>query len=61
EMIRRCATDGGIAVVYGHPHSIHMGNAQDVRQLVPLMRLIRSSTERGALHPALPRELLGEE
>ena len=60
EMIRRCATDGGIAVVYGHPHSIHTGNAQDVRQLVPLMRLIKSSTERGALHPALPRELLGE-
>ena len=59
EMIDRCAAEGGIAVVYGHPHSIHSGNAQDVRQLVPLMSRIRDLKEAGSILLALPRELLG--
>ena len=60
EIIERCAAEGGIAVVYGHPHSIHTGNAQDVSLLVPLMKLIRDFRERGTVRTALPRELLGE-
>jgi len=59
-MVRRCATDGGFGVIYGHPHSIHSGNPQDMRLLVPLMEFVRSMRDRGEIRVALPRELLGE-
>jgi len=61
EIIEMCAAQGGIAVVYGHPHSIHTGNAQDVSRLVPLMKLIRDCRDRGTVRTALPRDLLGGE
>ena len=28
DMVERCAREGGIAVVYGHPHSVQSGDAQ---------------------------------
>ncbi|HUI10802.1 MAG TPA: polysaccharide deacetylase family protein [Bacteroidota bacterium] len=59
-MVRRCAAEGGIGVIYGHPHSIHTGNAQDMRLLLPMMGLIREMRDRMGLRVALPRELPGE-
>jgi len=60
ETVERCAASGGIVVVYGHPHSIHTGNAQDAIFLVPLMEKVRTLVHKGLLRVALPRELLEE-
>ena len=56
-MVERCARDGGIAVIYGHPHSLHAGNSQDRRHLVPLLDRIGELRSAGRLHVLLPREL----
>ncbi len=60
ELVERCAAEGGIAVVYGHPHSLHAGNSQDAAYLVPLMARIRELKNEGRVRLALPRELLAE-
>jgi hypothetical protein len=56
-MVDRCARRGGIAVLYGHPHSLHAGNAQDERHLAPLLAHIAALRDAGRLRVALPREL----
>ncbi len=56
-MLERCAREGGIAVVYGHPHSLHAGNSQDRRHLVPLLERIAELRSDGRLCVRLPREL----
>lgn len=55
-MLERCAREGGIAVVYGHPHSLHAGNSQDRRHLVPLLGRIAELRSAGRLCVRLPRE-----
>jgi peptidoglycan/xylan/chitin deacetylase (PgdA/CDA1 family) len=57
-MIDRAASEGGIAVVYGHPHSIHNGHWQDESLLVPLLRRIGELRREGRLRLALPRDLI---
>jgi peptidoglycan/xylan/chitin deacetylase (PgdA/CDA1 family) len=56
-MIERCARDGGIAVVYGHPHSIDRGGTQDRRALVPFLARAAELRDLGSLDVMLPRTL----
>ncbi len=58
-MVERVAKEGGIAVVYGHPHSLRAGGAQDERHLVPFLERVRALAREGRLEVRLPRELLG--
>jgi peptidoglycan/xylan/chitin deacetylase (PgdA/CDA1 family) len=51
---------GGLIVVYGHPHSLRSGNAQDERHLVPFLAVVRKLRAEGRLRVALPRDLLHE-
>jgi peptidoglycan/xylan/chitin deacetylase (PgdA/CDA1 family) len=57
-MVERVAREGGIAVVYGHPHSLRGGGPQDERHLVPFLERVRELARDGLLRIALPRELV---
>jgi peptidoglycan/xylan/chitin deacetylase (PgdA/CDA1 family) len=57
-MVHRCAADGGVVVVYGHPHSLRTGNSQDVSYLVPFLREVRRLRDAGRVVTRLPRQLL---
>lgn len=59
-LVERTARSGGIAVVYGHPHSLHAGNAQDERWLVPFLDRVSELRAEGRIEPILPRMLLQE-
>lgn len=48
----------GVLVAYGHPHSLHAGNAQDETYLRPFLAKVRDLCRTGALQPVLPRDLL---
>jgi hypothetical protein len=56
-MLRRCAEQGGIAVVYGHPHSLGDGRAQDERWLRPLLAEVQALRRSRGLQACLPRDL----
>jgi len=58
--LNRCATTGGIVAVYGHPHSLDSGNAQDELWLRPFLERVDQLRRRGRIQTCLPRELLGE-
>lgn len=57
-MIERVSRDGGLAVVYGHPHSLHASNSQDERRLIPFLDRVRELRDEGRLRPMLPRDVL---
>ena len=57
-MVERCARGGGFAVVYGHPHSLRAGDAQDETWLVPFLRRVHGLQRQGRLRICLPRELI---
>jgi hypothetical protein len=57
-MLRRCAAKGGIVALYGHPHSLHAGNDQDERALVPLLERAWQLRREGKLRITLPRRLV---
>lgn len=57
-MLNRCAERGGVIVIYGHPHSLRSGNAQDVSQLVPFLRDVARLRRDGRIVTRLPRQLL---
>ncbi len=59
-MVERVAREGGIAVVYGHPHSLRSGGPQDERHLVPFLERARTLAREGLLRIALPRDLVAE-
>jgi len=59
-ILNRSAAQGGVVVVYGHPHSLQAGSAQDERWLVPLLAHVRRLCDEGRLQVALPRDLVGE-
>ena len=56
-MVERTVSQGGIAVVYGHPHSLDAGNSQDARWLVPFLERVAEHSRAGRLRVVLPREL----
>jgi hypothetical protein len=57
-VLERCARDGGLAVVYGHPHSITSGGPQDETMLVPFLRRVAELRDANHLDVVLPRELV---
>jgi hypothetical protein len=59
-LLERTARTGGIAVVYGHPHSLHAGNTQDERWLVPFLERVQKLRAEGRIEPILPRMVLQE-
>jgi peptidoglycan/xylan/chitin deacetylase (PgdA/CDA1 family) len=58
-MLNRCARDGGVAVLYGHPHSLDGTDAQCEGQLVACLELIARLRDDDRLRPCRPRDLLG--
>lgn len=54
----RCAKRAENVVVYGHPHSICSGNAQDEKWLVPFFERVRDLVDLGMIEPMLPRDLI---
>ncbi len=57
-MLDRVAREGGIAVVYGHPHSIRRWDTtQHERLLAPFLERAAALREAGRLDIVLPREL----
>ncbi|HET9794575.1 MAG TPA: polysaccharide deacetylase family protein [Thermoanaerobaculia bacterium] len=59
EVLRRSARRGGLVVVYGHPHSLTLGNSQDERHLAPFLQLVSAMCKAGELRVTLPREWAG--
>jgi peptidoglycan/xylan/chitin deacetylase (PgdA/CDA1 family) len=57
-VLARCLARGGVIVVYGHPHSLHSGNSQDEKHLVPFLEQAQRLRGRGVLRTVLPRDLL---
>jgi hypothetical protein len=58
ERIRQAAENGGLAVVYGHPHSLTAENSQAERWLRPFLAEVAELRRRGRLLDHLPRELV---
>ena len=57
-IVRRCAAEGGVVVVYGHPHSLRTGNSQDVSHLVPFLEEVQRLRAAGRIATPLPRQLV---
>lgn len=53
----KCVIEGGWVVVYGHPHSLFSGHAQDESFLVPFLELITGLRKAGMLSVCLPRDI----
>ena len=54
ERLSRCVEAGKIFAVYGHPHSLRSGNAQDEAWLVPFLQRVDHLRQRGLLEVQLP-------
>ena len=59
-MLERCAAQGGIAVVYGHPHSLSARNSQDESYLLPFLERLGRARAARRLSVRLPRDLAAE-
>ena len=59
DVLRRSIRRGGLTVVYGHPHSLTLGNSQDERHLAPFLQLVSAMCRSGELKVALPRDWAG--
>jgi hypothetical protein len=57
-MLERSVRQGGIVVVYGHPHSLYMGNTQDEQLLVPFLSRVQQLCQQGQMRVCLPRHLV---
>jgi peptidoglycan/xylan/chitin deacetylase (PgdA/CDA1 family) len=58
ERIREAADGGGLAIVYGHPHSLTAENSQSERWLRPFLAEVAELRRQGRLLDRLPRELV---
>jgi peptidoglycan/xylan/chitin deacetylase (PgdA/CDA1 family) len=58
ERVREVAGRGGLAVVYGHPHSLTAQNSQSERWLRPFLKEVAALRQEGRLTDLLPRDLL---
>lgn len=54
----KAAGKPGFLVVYGHPHSLSLGNSQDENWLVPFLRRVQKLKDQGRVRISLPRELV---
>jgi len=57
-LLERCATSGGVAIIWGHPHSLAAGQSQDEKHLAPLLARVRELEDSGRLRVCLPRDLV---
>lgn len=60
-MLHRVAAAGGIAVVYGHPHSLYREGPQHETYLRTFLETTRSLRAQGRLVVRLPREVISPE
>ncbi|MCX6588709.1 MAG: polysaccharide deacetylase family protein [Acidobacteria bacterium] len=58
QMVRRCAREGGYAVVYGHPHSLSTAGPQSFACLEALLAEVRELVGQQKLQVVQPRELV---
>jgi peptidoglycan/xylan/chitin deacetylase (PgdA/CDA1 family) len=56
-LIERCSREGGIAVIYGHPHSFTAGGSQDISLYTKVLELIVKLRAEKLLEVRLPRQL----
>jgi hypothetical protein len=57
--VMRCVERGALVVVWGHPHSLTLGNSQDRTHLLPFLEMIADLRDAGRLSIRLPRDLDG--
>jgi hypothetical protein len=57
-MLERCVRDGGLAVVYAHPHSLTSAGPQDQAHLIPFLQRVSELRREGRLDIVLPADLL---
>lgn len=58
ELLRRAAEQGGLAVIYAHPHSLVAENDQNIRYFMSFLELIKKLREQGTLVITTPGELI---
>jgi hypothetical protein len=56
-VLERCAADGGLAVVYAHPHSITSDGPQGEGHLLPFLHRVAQLRAAGRLDVAVPSDL----
>lgn len=56
-LLERCAARQDFLVVYGHPHSLHSGNAQDESFLIPFLKTASELIRTQRIVTCLPRDL----
>jgi hypothetical protein len=59
QSVLRCVERGALVVVWGHPHSLTLGNSQDQKHLIPFLEMVSRLRDEGRLTVRLPRELNG--
>ena len=57
-VVERCAERGGLAVVYGHPHSLRAENSQNEELLKPFLRRVAQLRTEGRIEVLRPKDLL---
>jgi hypothetical protein len=57
DVLDRCVAEGGIAVVYAHPHSLTSAGPQREGLLQPFLRRVSELRQAGRLEVVLPRDL----
>jgi peptidoglycan/xylan/chitin deacetylase (PgdA/CDA1 family) len=60
-LLERVARDGGLAITYGHPHSLDRPGDQHEDLLTAFLRLVRTLSDSGRLRVVLPRDLAAQE
>ncbi|HXY29786.1 MAG TPA: polysaccharide deacetylase family protein [Gemmatimonadaceae bacterium] len=58
EVVERCADQGGVVAVYGHPHSLAGSDPQSERSLVPFLERVSALRREGRVKVGLPRDLV---
>jgi peptidoglycan/xylan/chitin deacetylase (PgdA/CDA1 family) len=58
EVVDRAVRTGGLVVTFAHPHSLHGGDTQDERWLVPFLKRVSGLRAEGLLRICRPQDLL---
>ncbi|MEP6995496.1 MAG: polysaccharide deacetylase family protein [Acidobacteriota bacterium] len=56
-LLERCASAGGLLVVYGHPHALLGEHDQGERMLIPFLKRVQELCRAGSLRVSLPRDM----
>ncbi|MEO8097244.1 MAG: polysaccharide deacetylase family protein [Acidobacteriota bacterium] len=59
-LIERCAERGGIAIIYGHPHSATAGGSQDISLYVKVLDLLARLRREKRMDVCVPRQITAE-